>query len=159
MKIIFTIAEKYKICFFSLTMFNKVKTNCRYIKLIKITPRKRILNQSINNPISVNYHFDQVDWKPNYRYNPGQNYNSNNSALLYLGSFQPGEGWTGPFSTNTMQMNFDSITVAPYMGVDSVTPFLDFPDKWVILLAATSNPGFADFQSLFEDRFWLVHFQ
>ncbi len=46
------------------------------------------------------------------------------------------------------EMSFDSITVAPYMGADSVTPFLEFKDKWVILLAATSNPGFADFQSL-----------
>jgi orotidine-5'-phosphate decarboxylase len=44
------------------------------------------------------------------------------------------------------QMNFDSITVAPYMGADSVTPFLQFKDKWVILLAHTSNPGSADFQ-------------
>jgi orotidine-5'-phosphate decarboxylase len=44
------------------------------------------------------------------------------------------------------QMNFDSITVAPYMGEDSVTPFLQFSDTWVILLAHTSNPGSADFQ-------------
>lgn len=44
--------------------------------------------------------------------------------------------------------NFDSITVAPYMGADSVTPFL-YNDKWAILLAHTSNPGSADFQ-LFE---------
>lgn len=43
-------------------------------------------------------------------------------------------------------MNFDSITVAPYMGEDSVTPFLKFKGKWVILLAHTSNPGSADFQ-------------
>lgn len=43
-------------------------------------------------------------------------------------------------------MNFDSITVAPYMGEDSVKPFLKFRDKWVILLAHTSNPGSADFQ-------------
>jgi orotidine-5'-phosphate decarboxylase len=43
-------------------------------------------------------------------------------------------------------MNFDSITVAPYMGEDSVKPFLQFKDKWVILLAHTSNPGSADFQ-------------
>lgn len=41
---------------------------------------------------------------------------------------------------------FDSVTVAPYMGSDSVTPFLKFKDKWVILLAHTSNPGSADFQ-------------
>lgn len=40
----------------------------------------------------------------------------------------------------------DAVTVAPYMGVDSVTPFLGFPGKWVILLALTSNPGSGDFQ-------------
>ncbi|MAZ97139.1 MAG: orotidine-5'-phosphate decarboxylase [Flavobacteriales bacterium] len=43
-------------------------------------------------------------------------------------------------------MNFDSVTVAPYMGVDSVRPFLAFEDKWVILLALTSNAGAYDFQ-------------
>ncbi len=46
------------------------------------------------------------------------------------------------------QMNFDSITVAPYMGADSVKPFLEFKNKWVILLAHTSNTGSADFQLL-----------
>jgi orotidine-5'-phosphate decarboxylase len=46
------------------------------------------------------------------------------------------------------QMNFDSVTVAPYMGEDSVKPFLQFKDKWVILLAHTSNPGSSDFQLL-----------
>ena len=45
------------------------------------------------------------------------------------------------------QMNFDAITVAPYMGEDSVKPFLH-KDKWVILLAHTSNPGSSDFQLL-----------
>lgn len=49
------------------------------------------------------------------------------------------------------KLNFDSITVAPYMGSDSVRPFLEYPGKWVILLAHTSNPGSHDFQ-LFEDR-------
>lgn len=43
-------------------------------------------------------------------------------------------------------MNFDSVTVAPYMGEDSVKPFLAFQDKWVILLALTSNAGALDFQ-------------
>jgi orotidine-5'-phosphate decarboxylase len=43
-------------------------------------------------------------------------------------------------------LDFDSITVAPYMGEDSVKPFLHFKDKWVILLAHTSNSGSADFQ-------------
>jgi len=42
--------------------------------------------------------------------------------------------------------DFDAVTVAPYMGVDSVKPFLGHPDKWVILLALTSNPGAEDFQ-------------
>lgn len=41
---------------------------------------------------------------------------------------------------------FDSVTVAPYMGKDSVTPFLEFKNKWVILLALTSNEGSVDFQ-------------
>jgi orotidine-5'-phosphate decarboxylase len=41
---------------------------------------------------------------------------------------------------------FDSITVAPYMGIDSVSPFLEYENKWVILLALTSNKGSEDFQ-------------
>jgi orotidine-5'-phosphate decarboxylase len=44
-------------------------------------------------------------------------------------------------------LNFDSVTVAPYMGEDSVTPFLGYKDKWVILLALTSNKGALDFQT------------
>ena len=43
-------------------------------------------------------------------------------------------------------MSFDAITVAPYMGEDSVTPFLTYKDKWVVLLALTSNKGADDFQ-------------
>jgi len=43
-------------------------------------------------------------------------------------------------------MEFDSVTVAPYMGEDSVTPFLTYEDKWVTLLALTSNKGAFDFQ-------------
>ncbi len=45
-------------------------------------------------------------------------------------------------------LNFDAVTVAPYMGEDSVTPFLQYEDKWVILLGLTSNKGSADFQFL-----------
>ncbi len=45
-------------------------------------------------------------------------------------------------------LQFDSITVAPYMGVDSVVPFLQYDGKWVILLALTSNKGSYDFQDL-----------
>jgi len=43
-------------------------------------------------------------------------------------------------------LDFDAVTVAPYMGSDSVTPFLKYKNKWVILLALTSNSGAFDFQ-------------
>ena len=48
-------------------------------------------------------------------------------------------------------MPFDAITVAPYMGEDSVTPFLSYSEKWVVLLALTSNKGADDFQYHDED--------
>jgi orotidine-5'-phosphate decarboxylase len=48
-------------------------------------------------------------------------------------------------------MQFDAVTVAPYMGFDSVTPFLSYNDKWVVLLALTSNKGADDFQYHNED--------
>lgn len=43
-------------------------------------------------------------------------------------------------------MHFDAITVAPYMGADSIQPFLSYKDKWTILLGLTSNSGAADFE-------------
>ena len=46
---------------------------------------------------------------------------------------------------------FDAVTVAPYMGEDSVTPFLAYDGKWVVLLALTSNKGAGDFQYHNED--------
>lgn len=48
-------------------------------------------------------------------------------------------------------LDFDAVTVAPYMGEDSVKPFLNYEGKWVILLALTSNKGAFDFQFL-EDK-------
>ena len=45
-------------------------------------------------------------------------------------------------------MGVDALTVAPYMGSDSVRPFLGYDGKWVVLLALTSNPGSHDFQML-----------
>jgi orotidine-5'-phosphate decarboxylase len=44
------------------------------------------------------------------------------------------------------KMDFDAITLSPYMGSDSITPFLTFQNKWVIILALTSNTGAEDFQ-------------
>lgn len=52
------------------------------------------------------------------------------------------------FDRSVSSVDFDAVTVAPYMGEDSVTPFLGFKDKWVILLALTSNKGADDFQVL-----------
>lgn len=49
-------------------------------------------------------------------------------------------------------LNCDSVTVAPYMGEDSVTPFLEFENKWVILLALTSNKGALDFQLIKDEN-------
>lgn len=43
-------------------------------------------------------------------------------------------------------LSFDAITVAPYMGEDSVRPFLEYKDKWTIVLGLTSNPGSKDFE-------------
>ncbi|WP_316832000.1 orotidine-5'-phosphate decarboxylase [Pedobacter aquatilis] len=60
-----------------------------------------------------------------------------NTSAMYAETF---------FNEKSSEMSFDSVTVAPYMGSDSVTPFLTFKDKWVILLALTSNSGHADFQ-------------
>ena len=50
------------------------------------------------------------------------------------------------------EYNVDALTVAPYMGEDSITPFLEYEGKWVIVLALTSNKGSRDFQ-LQEDKF------
>jgi orotidine-5'-phosphate decarboxylase len=49
-------------------------------------------------------------------------------------------------------MDFDAVTVAPYMGEDSVKPFMTYLDKWVILLALTSNKGAFDFQFLKDEN-------
>ncbi len=68
-----------------------------------------------------------------------------NTSAMYAETF---------FNEASSEMSFDSVTVAPYMGSDSVSPFLTFKDKWVILLALTSNAGHADFQlqEVGEDR-------
>lgn len=51
------------------------------------------------------------------------------------------------FDQEVSGLGFDAITIAPYMGSDSVVPFLDIPEKWSIVLALTSNPGSKDFQN------------
>lgn len=56
------------------------------------------------------------------------------------------------FDKEASGFNFDAVTVAPYMGEDSVSPFLKFNDKWVIVLALTSNKGANDFQLLTDNN-------
>ncbi len=51
-----------------------------------------------------------------------------------------------------LHYDFDAITLSPYMGRDSIEPFLQFPGKWAIILALTSNPGASDFQMLNVDQ-------
>jgi len=60
-----------------------------------------------------------------------------NTSAMYAKTF---------FEPSAAGFNFDSVTVAPYMGSDSVSPFLAYSNKWVILLALTSNDGAKDFQ-------------
>lgn len=60
-----------------------------------------------------------------------------NTSTMYAEAF---------FNAESSEMSFDSITVAPYMGKDSVSPFFKYSNKWVILLALTSNEGSQDFQ-------------
>ncbi len=45
-------------------------------------------------------------------------------------------------------LQFDAVTLSPYMGVDTIEPFLKYKDKWAVVLALTSNPGSSDFQQL-----------
>ena len=66
-----------------------------------------------------------------------------NTSAMYAAAF---------FDEKAAGMNFDAITVSPYMGIDSVTPFLEFEGKWVILLALTSSAGSKDFQYLNTDN-------
>jgi orotidine-5'-phosphate decarboxylase len=62
-----------------------------------------------------------------------------NTSGLYARTF---------FDKASSGLSFDSVTVAPYMGRDSVEPFFEFEGKWVILLGLTSNEGSKDFQNL-----------
>jgi orotidine-5'-phosphate decarboxylase len=62
-----------------------------------------------------------------------------NTSKMYAKSF---------FGNEDASLNFNAVTVAPYMGEDSVSPFLEYKGKWVILLALTSNKGAENFQLL-----------
>lgn len=57
------------------------------------------------------------------------------------------------------QMNFDAITLAPYMGEDSIRPFMEYDNKWVIILGLTSNKGSEDFQMIkaHDQKYYFEH--
>ncbi len=106
-----------------------------------------------------------VAYKPNlafYEAHGPQGWHSLQKTIAYIGEehFSIADAKRGDIG-NTSRLyaqtffetyTFDSVTVAPYMGADSVQPFLGFPEKWVILLALTSNEGSADFQLGLQDQ-------
>ena len=103
-----------------------------------------------------------VSYKPNlafYESNGVKGWISFDKTIQYLNENYPNHfiiadakrgdiGNTSAMYARTFfeEMNLDALTVAPYMGEDSVTPFLQYEGKWVILLALTSNKGSHDFQ-------------
>ena len=108
-----------------------------------------------------------VAYKPNlafYEYLGVKGMTSFERTVEYLQKFYPDHfiiadakrgdiGNTSAMYARTFfeEYNVDALTVAPYMGEDSVTPFLEYKGKWVVLLALTSNKGSHDFQ-LTEDK-------
>lgn len=76
-------------------------------------------------------------------------YIKKNTSCMVIADAKRGDiGNTSLYYAKTFfeYLNCDAVTVAPYMGEDSVTPFQEYKDKWVILLALTSNKGALDFQ-------------
>jgi orotidine-5'-phosphate decarboxylase len=108
-----------------------------------------------------------VAYKPNFAFYEcygARGWNSLTKTIQYINTAYPGQLFTiadakrgdigntsqqyarAMFDPSSSGMNFDAVTVAPYMGEDSVKPFLSYPGKWIIVLALTSNKGAADFQ-------------
>jgi orotidine-5'-phosphate decarboxylase len=120
-----------------------------------------------NRRIIDSTHEFAVAYKPNvafYECNGPKGWKSLESTLNYIKKNYPGilviaDAKRGDIGNTSKMyareffenMNFDAVTVAPYMGEDSVTPFLTYSNKWVILLALTSNKGADDFQYHDED--------
>jgi orotidine-5'-phosphate decarboxylase len=120
-----------------------------------------------NKRIIDSTHDYAVAYKPNiafYECNGAKGWNSlektvgyikeNHPEILVIADAKRGDiGNTSKMYARAFleNMPFDAITVAPYMGEDSVTPFLSYKEKWVIILALTSNKGADDFQYHTED--------
>lgn len=108
-----------------------------------------------------------VAYKPNlafYESLRGEGFAAFEQTIEYLKKFYPthfiiADAKRGDIGNTSLmyaktffeEYNLDALTVAPYMGEDSVKPFLEYKNKWVILLALTSNKGSLDFQ-LTEDK-------
>ncbi|MCX6268450.1 MAG: orotidine-5'-phosphate decarboxylase [Bacteroidetes bacterium] len=114
-----------------------------------------------------------VAYKPNFAFyesNGTRGWNSLTKTIQYINTAYPEKLFTiadakrGDIGNTSQQyaramfdeassgMSFDAVTVAPYMGEDSVKPFLAYPGKWIIVLALTSNKGAADFQFFANDN-------
>jgi orotidine-5'-phosphate decarboxylase len=105
-----------------------------------------------------------IAYKPNvafYEVNGAKGWISLEKTINYLNTLNPqvftiADAKRGDIGNTSMQyaraflsnMDFDAITAAPYMGEDSMAPFLSIDGKWTILLALTSNKGSVDFQML-----------
>ena len=113
-----------------------------------------------------------VAYKPNFAFyesNGTKGWNSLTRTIQYINKTYPNQLFSiadakrGDIGNTSQQyaramfdpassgMDFDAVTVAPYMGEDSVKPFLGFQGKWIIVLALTSNKGADDFQ-FFKDH-------
>jgi orotidine-5'-phosphate decarboxylase len=120
-----------------------------------------------NKRIIDSTHEFAVAYKPNvafYECYGAKGWVSLESTVKYIKEFYPGifiiaDAKRGDIGNTSKMyakaflenMPFDAITVAPYMGEDSVSPFLSYNEKWVVLLALTSNKGADDFQYHNED--------
>ena len=121
---------------------------------------------AFNKQIIDNTHELTIAYKPNmafYESNGSKGWQSLEKTIEYLKKFEVftiadakrgdiGNTSTQYAKTFLKKLDFDSVTVAPYMGEDSVKPFLDFENKWVVLLALTSNKGAFNFQFLKDSK-------
>jgi len=108
-----------------------------------------------------------VAYKPNFAFYESyghKGWESLTKTINYINTKYPGQVFTiadakrgdigntsqqyarAMFDKTSSGFEFDAVTVAPYMGEDSVKPFLSYPSKWIIVLALTSNKGAEDFQ-------------
>lgn len=114
-----------------------------------------------------------IAYKPNFAFYEcygNKGWESLTKTIQYINSVYPGQVFTiadakrGDIGNTSQQyaravfdpvssgLDFDGVTVAPYMGEDSVKPFLSYPGKWIIVLALTSNKGADDFQFFSDGR-------